>query len=552
MPKVQQYGPQRVTTQQVRGPRAREPQFFGAGDLAQTLKPAANLAIDLKKQADTTAAEEALVAFERDKNDTLFNPESGYFNTQGRDAMDNASATQERLEELQRKYSEGLSSEQSRSMFKRASDAHLTRAGADIQRHSAKGLQAWELSTLKAQTENSLENASLYWNDPERLRVQAVLGEQSVLDAADRQGLSPEARNEQLQTFRSAFAKNSITAATQSSAAEGQEALDAAADRKLLEGPDKVQLEKSIAAKTKAEKTKSDAQMSVLTATRLNTQYDTLGEIMEEVDKIEDPELRKKTATEASTQFSRKKKIQKEQQASFYNAGIDHITEGGSAQTFQAQNPEAWEGMSAVQRNNLVNGKHMTTDQVRFNDLLSMPNSELRNVDPADYVGVFKPADVDKLRRAVDKANKGFTNSSVQSLSAKTNAIAEQFFGRKATWKNKSKAPKVQALMQAVQNTVEEAEDAKGSKLSPSEVDALLGDFTRNIAIERSALGFDLLAPDDELDIKNTPPEQVAAINRFVRQEGDASFQQVVNELNRRGVPVNADTIIAVYRQATQ
>jgi len=74
----------------------------------------------------------------------------------------------------------------------------------------------------------------------------------------------------------------------------------------------------------------------------------------------------------------------------------------------------------------------------------------------------------------------------------------------------------------------------------------------RKLVIERSTFGIDYLSPDDDIDISNTPPEQVEELNRFVRANGEGSYQQVINELNKRGVPVNVDTIISTYRQASQ
>lgn len=552
MPKVAQFGESKVSSQVVKGPRAQNMASFGIGDAAQQIAPVVNAGLDFKKQVDTTNAESALVNFERDKNDLFFNPESGYFNTQGINAFDGAQGTSQSLDKLKQQYSDGLSSGESKRLFDKAAGAHVSRANADIMRHSAKGFQTYEVATMAAQTENTLENASLYWNDPDRLKVQATLGEQSIIDSAAMQGLGAEATNEKLQNYRSAFATNSITAATASSAAEGQKALDESVKRKLVEGPDKVNLDKIIAGKFKVEETQFNAQQSVLMASKFNRDHDNRTDIKAEVDKIDDPVLRKKTMSESMYQFNQKEIAKSEGEEGYYNEGIDFITQGGSAEEFQAANPAAWEGMNAVQRNNMVNGKHMTTDQVQFNNVMSLPNNELGKLNAADYAGVFKPTDVSKLRTAIDKARKGFSNTSVQSAASKTNAIAEQFFGKKATWKNKTKAPKVQALMEAVENSLEEAEGIKGSKLSPTEINDVLSNFTRELVIERSTFGIDYLSPDDDVDISNTPPEQVEQLNRFVRANGEGSYQQVMNELNKRGVPVNVDTIISTYRQATQ
>ncbi|MCP5058046.1 MAG: hypothetical protein GY937_15175, partial [bacterium] len=226
----------------------------------------AEAALNIKQRIDTTAAEEALVQFERDKNELFFNPESGYFNTQGRDAYDGAPGTNSVLDDLKKRYSDPLGVN-ARVMFDRAADAHLTKSKADIGRHASKGLDAWEVATAQAQIENTIENASLYWNQPDNLRVQSAIGRQSVLDTAQREGVGPKATAERLQTYESSFAKAAVIAATMSSAAEGQDLFDTHSDK--LEGPDRVKLENAITVKRDAEKTQADAQQAVISGARI-------------------------------------------------------------------------------------------------------------------------------------------------------------------------------------------------------------------------------------------------------------------------------------------
>jgi len=550
MPKIIQYEPDQVATKVVAGPTVRSaPTAAFGGDVATGLAAITQAGFDMKNRIDTTSAEEALVKFERDKNDTFFNPDNGYFNTQGKNAYDSSIATTKTLEELKKNYGESLNPEAKR-MFDTVADKHITRSNVDIARHASKGLKAWEISTIEAQAENSLENASLYWDDPDKLRVQNVLGRQAVIDSSDMMGDSAEAKAEKLQTFESAFASSTIKAATAASSVLGQEALDKYGKR-IEEGTAK--FETAIEKKAKIEKTQADATAATLTANRLVDQYDSKNQIIDEVKKIKDPELQKKTMTESMTQYNRKVQADKELQLKNYELGIEHFNKGGTAGEFQAQNPVAWEGMSSKQRNNLLAGRHTTTDQIQFNTVMTLPRNQLKDINATDYADVFAPADVSKLRSAVDKAKKGQSVTSVQTASQKTNLIAEQFFGKKSTWKgNKVKSAKVQGLMTAVQGSIEEAEDLKGGKLTPTEVDTLLADFSRRFVVERSALGLDILAFDIDIDLSNTSPEQVSELSKFVTQHGEASFQEVTDILESKDKPVTIDTILSTYRQATK
>lgn len=549
MPKIAQYEGTQVHSDLTRSPNAPmlPSSSFGDPGITAALK-LTEIAAGIKQRVDTTSAEEATVKFERDKNDLFFNPDKGYFNTQGKTAYDNSPEVSKALEELKIKHGESLGSN-SRSIFNKVIDKHITNAQMEISRHAAKGLKAWEVSTLEAQVENSIENASLYYNDHDKLKVQNVLGRQSIIDSSKMLGISEEATSEKLQTFESSFAKATIEAATQSSATDGKLSFEKYSDR--LEGPDKVKMQDLIERKSLVEKTRDDARAATLTATKLVSQYDSKADIIAEVNKIEDPELRKKTMTESVVQYERKKSSDKEIQNDYYNKGIEHFNKGGTAHEFQVNNPEAWEGMSATQRNNLLAGKHMTTDQVKFNSVISLPRSELVKVNPADYADSFKPADVAKLRTAVDKAKKGQTITSLQTPATKINSIAEQFYGKKTKWSG-AKKEKVQSLMNAAQDAVEYAEEVKGGKLTPKEIDETLNQFSRKFVIERSAFGFDYLAPDLKIDISNTPPEKVAELSKFVNAHGEESFQKINELLKSKGKPVTIDTILNTYRQATQ
>src|SRR5690554_6143636 len=179
MPKVETYGQSRVTSRVAQGQRARMPTVPdtslapGLGALVEGIGVA-------KQRADETAAEEALIQFEREKNKVFFDPENGYFNKQGRDAYELAQPTTESITKLQQQYANSLKSEEARQAFNRAAGVHVTRAMADIDRHSSKGLEVYEVSVIEARAENAMESAALYWNNPQESAMQRAIGRDSV------------------------------------------------------------------------------------------------------------------------------------------------------------------------------------------------------------------------------------------------------------------------------------------------------------------------------------------------------------------------------------
>jgi hypothetical protein len=558
MPKVAQYDGNRVRTEVVRQPLAQDaPTAAFGGSIAKGVADLAQSGIKIKQRVDTTSAEEALVAFERDKNDIFFNPDTGYFNTQGRNAYDNSTIATQSLEDLKKQHSKTLG-EQARIMFEKSADAHITRGQSDIARHASKGLKAWEISTLESQVENSIENASLYYDDPDQLRVQTALGRQAIIDSSELAGIGPEATAEKLQTFDSSFAKTSIEAALSSSAAEGEKALETYSDR--LEGPDKIKLEKQLDKIKEAEKTQANANAAVLASTALVDQYDSRSDVREAVNEIEDPELRKVTMTEAMSQFSRKEQAEKEKENAFYQNAISLVNEGATPSEIAAQDADAWLGMTDIQRNNILSGKHMITDQALFQSLRSLPASEKAKLNAVDYSAKLKPTDLNKLTTEIEAAKKGKQGSRIRSLASKSMGAAEAAFGKKTKWTTKRGKPTERGILanqfiSDLQEVIDEAELEKQGRITPAEEDKIIGEFTRQIAIERSRFGFDILAADIEIDLSNTPPNDLRMLNRIVDGTPNIDLDDLASSyrlLVDSEIPITPDNLREVYRQGRQ
>ena len=543
MPKIRQYQPDQVSSQVVGQPKAsanvptlpssafESPVVEGALDLA-------NAAAQMKMRVDTTEAEESMVGFERDKNDLFFNPDSGYFNTQGRDAFDGSEGINKSLDELKKKYGDSLSTG-ARRVFNKTADNHLTRARADVSRHASKGFKAWEVSTLNSQVENTIENSFLYWNDTDRLRVQNALGRQAILDSSKLEGIGPESTNERLQTFNSSFYEGVIRAATTENATQGREMFDKHSND--LEGPSKIKLDNLIKSKEKSEKTQSDAVAAVSNATSLVDQHADRNTIRDEVNKIEDPGLRKKTMDESMRQFSMKKKAESEAQGDAFERAESHLFDSGSAETFKAQRPDDWELLSASQKRKIQSGALVSTDWNVFSDLMTLPKAKLSEVNPADHFADLASAERSKLvsavrsARGIGSASQKIDHQVGRTRNSQTTAVVEQILGKKSKW-NDDKRDQANLFYSLLDDEIAHREQLKGNPLDSKEFTEALSDLTRKVTIERSFLGFDLLASDVEQSVTDIDPVDLKVLTKFLRDNN---------------VPVTADNLFKAQRQAT-
>jgi len=561
MPKVAQYEANQVQSQVVSQPLAKDApaDAFGA-PIAKGVLDVAKVGFELKQRVDTTTAEEALVNVERDKNELL----SKYFNTSGRDAYDNSVAATQALDDLKMKYGETLN-QQSKQMFDKSFDVMITRDRNNINQHSLKGLKTWDIATLDSKVENAVENASIYYKDPARLKVQVEVGRRAIIDSMKLQGLYydedgkiSDVATEKLETFDSSFARASIEAALQSSSVDAKEAMEKYG--KNLEGPDKVKLKGLIEKKKKVEDSEFNAKESVLRASKLVDTYDNRSDIMEEISNIKDPELQKKTRIEATAQFNQKRTAEKEKQNSDYQAAIAAVNKGATPIQVESQNPEAWVGMTDLQRNNILSGKHMVTDQILFDKLRSLPPAKKAELNAADYSAQLRPSDLQKLRTEIDAAKKGDPGSRVKALSSKSMIAAEGAFGDKRKWRKKSGGPTEKGrlanqFLTDLQDALDEFKIENSRLATPAEENKIIGEFTRQIAVERSAFGFDILASDTEIDLSNAPAKDVRMLNQIIDSTPNIDLIDLTDAyqfLIDNGQPINAQTLKNAYSQGTK
>lgn len=526
MPKITQYGAPQARTQAVRGPRAQglpatafEPHILkGAVSLAQGFA-------QMTEKVNTTSAEEAVIKFERAKNEMFFNPDTGYFNTQGKSAYNMSSDANKSLQKLAQTHGDALSPS-AREMFMRVADRHIANGQTDIMRHAGKGLKAWETSTIKAQVENSIENAALFRGDEKKLSVQRELGRQSIIKAAELEGIDP---TEGLQTFESAFASATIDAAILDNADAGNIALGKYGDR--LEGAEKVKFEKRIEKVKEQEKAQTESQDVVRIANRFIKDYAGNRVEMQEAIINEDPEIQTKLRSQVSyIQGQLDSALTRDR-----NDVVDMVQKSGSVEEFKATHMDQWDKLTKVQQNALEKGpvkhswnnwhlyKAMTDEQVRklkpdeIGKLVSTFDDSHRNTFFSEWEDAVEGKD------AKSEARIGQTQSA-----ALTSAI-EQIVGKKKKDWSLNFQKRTNLLYELANTTLQNEKDAKGRPLTETEFSDTLNNFQRKMIMEDPWFG----APRLEL------------------AEGHER-DQIISHLESLGVTDPPEEIILeAYRQAT-
>lgn len=517
MPRVIQYEPNQVQRQETAAPQANLAAFDASVDFTPVVRGAGQVGLAIakaKEEFDRTAAQDALNKFERDKNKMFFDPEVGYFNTQGRNAFDGSGEARAGLDKLKQDYASTLSG-QAQRMFNEAADRHITRGYESIDRHASAGFRAFRTATIEAEVENKIENASLYWSDPDELKTQLAGLEISVIESADMTGLDEIATNEKLQTARSSFARAAITGALSSTSDAGKEVFEKY--EHLLEGPDRVKMANAIAAKQKAERETIDSGVAIAFATKALREGENFGAAQQAVrDEFgDDPKMMKKAMSELRFQHNLQEAAEKDAQADAYEQAINMVNDQRmSPAQIEATNKEVWDGMSPLQRNNILAGKHMVSDQKLLADLRALPRRELKDLNASDFAGELRPADVQKLAGWIDSAQKGQSITHVQTTGRMTDDAFKSLFGKSALTSTKDSVVDTRnEFYDTVQQAIEDREKMEDRKLTPTEVKEVIKTVTQPIIEQRSGFGLDFLVPDEELTAKDIGPRELRSLN---------------------------------------
>lgn len=533
MPRVQTYGANRESTQQISNKRSTPIQQADVS-LAPGLN---NLAVGFKAyqdRADETAAEEALINFERDKNKMFFDPKEGYFNKQGRDAYEGGKSTSDSLLKLQSQYADQLESPRAREAFRKASEVHVTRGIADIDKHSFTGLQSYESATRKARVENSIESASLYWNNPQEAELQFAVGYDTITQMAKDQGLDAVATNEMIQNYDSAFSKARIQAAMVNDLTTANKMFEKFGNR--IEGVDRVAIEKDL------EKANFDAKSTGISEQIIKTGASTLTELMAEVDKLpsktpEEVAMKSEVQRLVTNRHSINKRMFDEQQDAMYQNYAKQIQDGaGTSKNIPAN---AWSAMSYQQRENIKKmeremskGAPRVTNERLFQDLLSLPPDKLAKIDPVAYFNQLKDGDYDKLQTAVNSAKNGKTSEpnfiDITDGAARMKNTMRMVFGKDPAKLTGADLEKYNAISRSIQIQVEQATQANGGKkLPPSQLDELYNGFARKQVIQRDWW------PDSTKDLSDYSATDI---------------DKATAHLRRMGAPINATNLMTLIK----
>jgi hypothetical protein len=543
--KVPEYGPQQaalrpdvgtgVAIQQAAPVAAFGVMDQSAGMVGDTLAQGAgivgNAYLQAQQRIAKTTAEDKLTKYEREVNDFKYGTPDSYFNKSGKDAVDAAEPTMEELEKIKERYADEIDDPQAREMFERAATVMTTRDREDIQRYKTTQFKAWESATNQARIENSIEAGVRHWNDPQRLGEALAVGRNAVI--AQNQGQSAETINEAVQTYSSMFYRGVAEAAISTSAKDGAEVLEEFEN--YLEPQDLTAMREKLNRKAEIEENQVMAMEAVYRGTRVVEQYwdddNARQVIIDEVNTIENAELRDKTMAEAMNNLNMRLTARDEQRAATFSNVQKVKMAGGTVEQFIAAAPDQWGMLTGDQQAELRKEGQVKTDLRVWTDLSMLPQNELAQINPVDYIGVLDSGDYQKLVSNVASAKGiGTENDRVGwTRDAQVSQVMKGIYGDKVD------SEQAQSFYSLVNSEWNFRRRQKGSELTSQEFDDMLNGLAVDAATQ---------LPDSFLGIRFDNAE-----NLGVEDIPAKDLSDITSFLHEQGLPATTATITEVYRQ---
>lgn len=556
MPIVPEYGPQKVSPTTTApgsviqqrgasaatfgaGARTAPVEAFGvaernAGVVGKAVSRVGNVFNQIAERARTVRAEENLLEYQRERTDILSNPDTGYYNKQGRDAYDGREGVLTELEKRRRQRADAIKDPIAREMFTKATDSLLLQDQQQTAEFSARNFKAWERAVSTQRIEATFVDAARDWHDPQRVAVHLELGEQSIRDLNE--GMGEEFIAGEIDTYRGQFYKGVVDSAINSSVAEGKLLLDQFDG--YLDANDEFQLKEKLRVKAENEKNQADATLAIVKANNLVNDYkaypDARVRIMNAVSEMtkENPELADKVLGEALNRLNQWQIAQAEVATSAFSSAVDYLMQPGtSVLQFQATHPQEWYAMTAEQRATLSQEGPVKTNLDLWTGLTFSTPEELLAITPDELVQLqtqLSSSDYMTLVKTIDGLRTGDPTAQVGwSRTAQVSAAVKELYGDSPDYNEAS------AFNAIVNYEVDARKKALGRDLYQEEFDDVVNGLMAKTVVTTPTL-FGMFNDAEQIDISDIPVEDVREFSRM---------------LNERGAPITAENILDLYEQ---
>lgn len=172
----------------------------GMGQLAKSLQA-------VKALEDEARVREARNQYMQERDVLMYDPENGYMNTQGRNALDQRSAFVENMRKIREKYAKSLTPEQQR-LFDRSIETLELDARRSAMIHNGNELKKYVIDGSKAAAENFANEALRNIDNPAMADKYLSAGLIEIREISEKTGMAPEILEQMEREYLSSYRSN--------------------------------------------------------------------------------------------------------------------------------------------------------------------------------------------------------------------------------------------------------------------------------------------------------------------------------------------------------
>lgn len=512
--------------------------FGGAEPIAAVGRAANNLATTgikifavEKQKADKVRTREAEQELSKFQEDLLWNPRTGYYRKQGKEAMPASNEAIESFNNKTKELEEGLSNESQKRQFKEVSDRWGRNLNRGLLRHGFREAQKAEQALTEASIKNEKNNAVQNYGDVQSVGQSLAAVETRIQELAQSRGLPKEWEKNRVDTEKSEIHTRILQQMVNDGNYLGAKQYHGKV-KDILVGQDK-----NFASKLVKNGSVRGESQRITDEIMLDSKFLSERESLEKARAVKDPEVRDAVVARVKSRFREKDAARKDQQESLYAEAENYLKAGKQIPA------DIWTGLDLKKQRTLAKyGNNVKNDDEKWLDFLDQNSGQLKALTKSDfqekYWVHFNEGNRKKAETMWSKArNEDPDLTSTMNFNQRSmNSFISAGLGSrdKKRWGKKQRNDFIELQREAEQELTE-MELNIGRKATGPEQQKIFDDLvTRKVFIKRSFRSDPevpyFLIPEEErgqvyVDIDDIPEKDRATIENVLR-----SNQQYVTE----------------------
>lgn len=528
MPRIPQYD-QQVTQSvapDVKVETAANPQSQENSPLNQIADFAGKYFLKQKEEADKTAVQDAYSQLINNKNDVVYNPNTGAVTKKGRDAFGVLDSATKDFNTRADQIGATLSNKDQREAYNKLRNQEFNDLNGQLQKYVYTQVQDYKDQTTKGLIDSAYNDATINFSDPEKVKNSVDIQTAAILQHGQDNGTPAVVTANRINEAKSKTYSSVINQMLNNGFDEEAKSYYDQVKENLL-ASDSVPIEKSIKTSTTKRKAQEETSNIMVSTNDLNT-------ALKKARAIKDPDLQDEVVTRVKTRFSELEQAKKYAQDQNYEYASSFVKAHPGQMASDVIPPSVWNSLTIEQQNTF---RKMGTDNLQndhqkwleFNQLTPGQISQMSNSDfQTKYWSHFDKSHQSTADTIFTEAKKDPKYSATLSFNQQVFNTAVQA-GYISTKDKLKQAQTLAPLEQAASSAIASFEGQMGRKATYPEQQKIINDtlnkkvFVDNLFID-SEKPVALLSPEDKkkayVKIENIPKVRLDEYTAYATRKG--------------------------------